>query len=225
MMRQRSGRTLNLRSTTHHHDARRRLQLRRQSTRAPPHRCRTAAATFALAAARLRHVLASATIASSLLPPTAPPPWPSQSPPRPPCRHVASTTSIDQGTAAAVACSPAPHTPAQPLPQPRTLACISHAHLTCEGLQAMVRGSVGGQREGVGTAAADEKAAHVAQQPAWGGHWPCACNQLCTRVCALQCGGGLVRRSSRPRAASGAGRAASPDGAGVALRRRARGEQ
>ena len=47
------------------------------------------------------------------------------------------------------------------------------------------------------------------------------CNQLCRRVCALQCGGGLVRRSSRPRAASGAGRAASPDGAGVALRRRA----
>ena len=34
-----------------------------------------------------------------------------------------------------------------------------------------------------------------------------------------------MRRSSRPRAASGAGRAASPDGAGVALRRRARGEQ
>ena len=34
-----------------------------------------------------------------------------------------------------------------------------------------------------------------------------------------------MRRSSRPRAASGAGRAASPDGAGGALRRRARGEQ
>ena len=30
-----------------------------------------------------------------------------------------------------------------------------------------------------------------------------------------------MRRSSRPRAASGAGRAASPDGAGVALRTRA----
>ena len=43
MMRQRSGRTLNLRSTTHHHDARRRLQLRRQSTRR-----RTAAATCSL---------------------------------------------------------------------------------------------------------------------------------------------------------------------------------
>ena len=103
--------------------------------------------------------------------------------------------SIDQGTAAAVAC---PHTPAQPLPQPRTLACTSHAHLTCEGLQAMVRGSVGGQREGVGTAAADEKAAHVAQQPAWGGHWPWAatsCAGACARCSAEEasCDAALAR--------------------------------
>ena len=115
--------------------------------------------------------------------------------------HFAATwppPSIDQGTAAAVGCGPAPHTPAQPLPQPRTLACTSHAHLTCEGLQAMVRGSVGGQREGVGTAAADEKAAHVAQQPAWGGHWPWAatsCAGACARCSAEEasCDAALAR--------------------------------
>ena len=115
--------------------------------------------------------------------------------------HLAATwppPSIDQGTAAAVGCGPAPHTPAQPLPQPRTLACTSHAHLTCEGLQAMVRGSVGGQREGVGTAAADEKAAHVAQQPAWGGHWPWAatsCAGACARCSAEEasCDAALAR--------------------------------
>ena len=62
----------------------------------------------------------------------------------------------------------------------------------------MVRGSVGGQREGVGTAAADEKAAHVAQQPAWGGHWPWAatsCAGACARCSAEEasCDAALAR--------------------------------
>ena len=140
--------------------------------------------------------------------------------------HFAATwppPSIDQGTAAAVRCGPAPHTPAQPLPQPRTLAFISHAHLTCEGLQAMVRGSVGGQREGVGTAAADEKAAHVAQQPAWGGHWPWAatsCAGACARCSAEEasCDAALARAQRVELLAE------QPAQTALALRRRARGE-
>ena len=183
--------------------------------------------------ARLRHVLASAAIAPSLLPPTSPPPWPSQSPPPSLRRHAAYTRpppSIDQGTAAAVACSPAPHTPAQPLPQPRTLACTSHAHLTCEGLQAMVRGSVGGQREGVGTAAADEKAAHVAQQPAWGGHWPWAatsCAGACARCSAEEasCDAALARAQRVELAEQPAQTALASRSAGARSRRTLRGYQ
>ena len=105
---------------------------------------------------------------------------------------------VHQPRSASAACGLAPHTR-------QRNPCHSRArwrtpHMLISPVKGCRRWSEGAstRREGVGTAAADEKAAHVAQQPAWGDHWPWAatsCAGACARCSAEEasCDAALAR--------------------------------
>ena len=136
--------------------------------------------------ARLRHVLASAAIAPSLLPPTAPPPWPSQSPPPSLRRHAASAiyrprhgrgSSVQPSTAHASA----------------TLATAAHAgvHLTCSSHLRRAAGD--GPRERRRAARVWAPQLRMRRQPTWLSSPP---GVAIGRVPATSCAGACARCSA-----------------------------
>ena len=173
--------------------------------------------------ARLRHVLASAAIAPSLLPPTSPPPWPSQSPPPSLRRHAAYTRpppSIDQGMAASAACIQHPTRRRNP--------CRSRARWRAPHM--LISPVKGCRRWSEGASAGSERVwapqLRMRRQPMWLSSPPGVAIGRGLQPAVQARVRAAVRRRPRatqlsPARSEWSWPAASPDGAGVALRRRA----